>query len=406
MLELLAPAGNLQKLKTALHFGADAVYFGGPYSLRAFADGFADGELFAAVRELHALGKKGYLTLNVFAREEDFSGMERLVRTAAEAEIDAFIVSDPGVLSLVKRAAPGTEIHLSTQANTCNSASANFWAEQGVRRIVLARELSLKEISAIRKNLPRDVELECFVHGAMCISYSGRCLLSDYFTGRRANHGECVQACRWEYEIRERSRSWEEGLSACEDGRGTYLLNSRDLKMLEYLPDLIDAGVDSFKIEGRMKSEFYVGAVVNAYRRALDAAIAGVPLDPLWSDELEKIGHRAYTTGFYFGNRSDTQYYESSKPVQTDRFAALVLEYDPVNACALIEQRNRFAVGDTLEILSSGKAHGKTLTVRRMTAEDGTPVSDAKLVQQRLRLDCALPLLPFDMLRMRNVREP
>lgn len=402
MIELLAPAGNLQKLKTAVHFGADAVYFGGPYSLRAAADGFSGEALFAAMKELHARGKKGYLTLNVFAREEDFPGMERLIRTAAEAGVDAVILSDPGVLSLVKSLAPEMEIHLSTQANTCNSAAAAFWAKQGVRRIVVARELSLKEISAIRKKLPREVELECFVHGAMCISYSGRCLLSDYFTGRRANHGECAQPCRWEYELRERSRGWEEGLSVCEDARGTYLLNSRDLNMLAHLSELIDAGADSFKLEGRMKSEYYVGTVVNAYRRALDDALAGRPFQDVWAEELEKAGHRAYTTGFYFGKEPDTQYYPSSRPVQTHSFAALVLEYDPAQGRALVEQRNRFAAGDTLEIVSPGEAHGRTLTVRGMTAEDGSPIEDAKLVQQRLWIDCAERLLPFDMLRRRD----
>lgn len=398
-IELLAPAGNLQKLMSAVHFGADAVYFGGPYSLRAFADGFSPDRLREALSFLHERGRRGYLTVNVFARQEDLSGLEQYIELAASAGADAFILSDPGVLRLVRRRAPHAEIHLSTQANTCNAEAVRFWADQGVRRVVLARELSLGEISAIRESIPPEIELECFVHGAMCISYSGRCLMSDYFTGRRANHGECVQACRWEYEIRERSRGWEQGLTLTEDARGTYLLNSRDLNMIAHLRELAQAGIDSFKLEGRMKSEYYVGTVVNAYRRALEDALSGRPFDPQWEEELKKTAHRAYTTGFYFGGDHPTQFCESSRPGQSFDFAALVLGYDGERGRLLVEQRNRFAEGDLLEIVSAGEHHGKALAVAHMTDEQGCPVADAKRVQERLLLDCPFPLAPLDMLR-------
>lgn len=409
--ELLAPAGDLVKLKVALHFGADAVYFGGTaFSLRAFAGNFGDDEIREAFRLLHAAGKKGYVTVNIFPRNADFGALEEALKRL-EGLADGVIVSDPGVIALAKKAAPKLPLHLSTQANTLNKYAAKFWHEEGVSRIVLARELPLADIREIRDALPDACELEAFVHGAMCISYSGRCLLSNYLNGRDANRGECVQACRWQYALSPGADNAPQGrevpypaaelteagrrgmpLTLEEDGRGSYLLNSRDLKLVHHLAALEEAGVGSFKIEGRMKSEYYVGTVVNAYRRVMDGGMTAEEAD----EELEKTGHRAFTTAYLLGENDLTQCAETSKPDQTCDFAALVLERRPEGI--VVEQRNRFLAGDQLEVLSAGPCHGQTLRAAPYTLE-GEPVADAKLVQQRLLLRTDLSLAPWDMLR-------
>ncbi len=400
--ELLAPAGDLSRLQTALHFGADAVYFGGGFSLRSSAEGFDSGSLRQGIDLLHAAGKKAYATLNIFAKNSDFPQIIDYANELYVAGADALIVTDLGVASQLKKALPAFELHLSTQANTLNKYAARAAHELGFERIVLARELSLSEIREIRDFLPDSCKLEAFVHGAMCISYSGRCLLSNYLSGRDANRGRCVQACRWQFEIREKNRGGE-FLPIEQDGRGTYILNSRDLNMIAHIRALIDAGVYSFKIEGRMKTEYYVGTVVNAYRRALDLALAGHPVTKEIEEELLAAGHRSYTTAYYLGENNSAQNLESSKAQQTHDFAALVLSNR--DGFLEVEQRNRFKKGDVLEAVSAGEHHGAHIKIEYMEDADGAEVEDAKLVQQRLLIKTPLALAPRDMLRLRRNRE-
>ncbi len=394
MFELLAPAGDLVKLRSALHFGADAVYFGGDFSLRAAAR-MSREDLAAGIGLCHAAGKKAYVTLNIFPKDGDFPALEEQIDDLAAFGADGVILSDPGLLRLCVQRAPGLPVHLSTQANTLNRFSAAFWADQGVRRIVLARELSLAEIAGIREGLDPSVQLEAFVHGAMCIGYSGRCLLSNYLHGRDANRGACVQACRWAYRLTEAEEGRE--LEVWEDERGSYFLNSRDLCMIGHLKELAAAGVESFKIEGRMKSEFYVGTVVNAYRRAADALIAGREVPEGLSEEVAKAGHRPFTTAWYLGPNGETEFPASAAPVTDYRFAALVLERRGDRV--LVEQRNRFFEGDELEMISPNLAPGQKLRVWGLTDEEGNPVPDARWVQQRLLLPDGGLLQPLDMLR-------
>ncbi len=404
-LELLAPAGNMERLKTALHFGADAVYFAGKsYGLRAFSDNFPDAGIAEAVRCCHKAGARAYITLNIFAHNADFDGLKGFLDILTAASADAVIVSDPGIFAFVRKHAPGLDIHISTQANVTNAHSALFWAAQGARRIVLARELSLSEIKEIRAALPRNIELEAFCHGAMCISYSGRCLLSNYLSGRDGNRGECVQSCRWEYKMTEKQREGEP-LTIQEDARGTYILNSRDLNTLAILDKLAGAGIKSFKVEGRVKSSFYVGSVINAYRRALDLYAAGgfsdTDMIAQLQSELDKTGSRGFTGGFYLNGRQqkDMQNLETSKPQQEAVFAAVVLGYDKKRGAAVIEQRNRFKRGDILEIVSP-KIFGKSIKVHGMYDADGNPVTDALLVQQKLYLETDTVLEEGDILRL------
>lgn len=379
-MELLAPAGNLEKLKTALNFGADAVYFSGKkFGLRAFAGNFTDEEIEEAFEYLHRHGKKGYVTINIVANDEDFNGIDDYLKLLVKVKADGVIVSDLGLISYIRKHFPHINVHVSTQANVNNSRAAMVYANMGVKRIVLARELSLDQIKNIHANV-KDVELEAFVHGAMCISYSGRCLLSNYLTGRDSNRGACVQACRWKYYIREESR--QDLLPIEEDERGTYILNSKDLCLIDHLNELIDAGVASFKIEGRMKSDYYVASVVNAYRRALD----GFKDYDILHSELEKTSHRRYTTGFMFKS-SDKEYLEDSMPVQTYIFVAKVVEEEK-NGRVRLEMRNRFKEGDVLEILSPGDDFLKTLKIQNITDEKGERLEDVKRVQQIVEVDC------------------
>lgn len=390
--ELLAPAGDFEKLKTALYFGADAVYLGGKdFSLRAFADNFTAEEMARAVACAHGQGRKVYVTVNIFARNADFARLGRYFAFLQEIGADAALVTDAGALALAKQRAPRLSLHLSTQANTTNKYAAKFWQEQGVSRVVLARELSLAEIAEIHAFCP-SLELEAFVHGAMCISYSGRCLLSNYLDGRDSNRGACVQACRWRYEVR--PEGGKAPLPAEEDARGTYVFNSKDLNMLPYLNELAAAGVCSFKIEGRMKSRYYLATVVGAYRRALD----GAPVQAM-AEELETCAHRAFTHAYAFGENAHTVSYENSQTQGTCAYVADVLEGGDA---PLVQMRGRFRVGDVLEVLSPSASFGRAFTVERMTAEDGTPVEDAKLVMQKLRLSCPYPLAAGDILRKRG----
>jgi len=395
-IELLSPAGDMEKLKTAFYFGADAVYMAGKqFGLRAFSNNFTNSELKEAVDYAHKLNKKIYITLNILAHNVDFEGLEEYVKYLDEINVDAVIVSDIGIMSIVKNIAPNLEIHISTQASITNKYSALEYVKMGAKRLVLARELSLEEIKEISDYIPKDIAIETFVHGAMCISYSGRCLLSNYLTNRDSNRGACVQACRWEYCIREKNR--DNYLEIQEDNRGTYILNSKDLNMIEHIQKLYDAGVRSFKIEGRMKSPYYVATITNAYRRALDAFYNGKSLDKALVLELEKASHRKYTTGFYFKN-DDKECLESSTPVQTHEFIAKVKE-DAKDGYCLIEQRNRFKVGDKLEILSPTNNFNKEIIVEKLLNSEGVEVIDANKVQQPLYLKTNLNLKENDILR-------
>ncbi|MDE5654223.1 MAG: U32 family peptidase [Clostridia bacterium] len=401
--ELLAPAGDMSKLKTALHFGADAVYVGGSkFSLRANAKNF-DGEgLKEAVEYTHAKGKKIYVAVNIFADNKDFDGLKEYFIELEKAGVDAVIISDAGVLALCREVAPALEIHLSTQANTTNKYSAKFWADQGVKRIVLARETSLEDIKEIRAYLPKDVEIEAFVHGAMCIAYSGRCLLSNALTGRSSNKGDCVQACRWEYSIVETKRGGSP-ITIGQEERGTYLLNSKDLNMLAHVGELAENGVYSFKVEGRMKSPYYVASVINAYRKAIDLYYGQgkeVELPSYLCDELYKNSHRDYTTGFYFGS-NDNVCLETSQPKCEYEFIAQVVGYREDIGMLEVEMRNRFKKGDELEILSPTKYWNDVLRIDKMYDSDMIEIEDAKIVQQRVFIPTDKRLAELDILRKR-----
>ena len=397
-MELLAPAGNFEKMQTAFYFGADAVYFAGKkFGLRAFSENFDNDEIFKATKYAHDLGKKVYIALNILAHESDFKGLKEYLQILSDAHVDAVIVSDLGIIYYIKTYFPNLKIHVSTQANILNSYAINFMCSLKVQRIILARELSIEEIKEIRGKIPKDIELECFIHGAMCISYSGRCLLSNYLTNRDANHGECAQCCRWEYTITEKSRKGEQ-YEIQEDDRGTYILNSKDLMMIEHLKELKSAGVCSLKIEGRMKSPYYVANVVNAYRRALNSLedISAQQMEIL-KEELNKTSHRQYTTGFYFGS-NDKECLNSSMPVQTSEFMAIVLS-DSDGEKVLVEQRNRFKIGDVLEVLSPNDTFNNKIELKKMTVIKKIEITDAKNVQQKLYIYTKLKLKKGDILR-------
>ncbi len=394
MCELLAPAGNLGKLKTALYFGADAVYLGGKlFSLRSFADNFTDEELGEAIRYAHARGKKVYVCANIFAKDADFRALEAHFRLLEALGADAVLISDPGVFRLCRRVAPRLPVHISTQANTLNAEAAALWQDLGASRVVLARELSLAEIAAIHEKVP-GLELEAFVHGAMCISYSGRCLLSDYFDGRSSNRGACVQACRYRYRIQS-DEGRGEWYDIEEDGRGTYILNSKDLNMSAHLAEFAAAGVTSFKIEGRMKSEYYLATVVNAYRRILDGGYT----EALGRELLCTAG-RAFTTAYAFGKNPGTVSYDNSQQKGDCGYIA------NVRGCAAgrvkVEMRNRFREGEVLEVLSPDENFSKEIPVRDLRDAEGEPCADAKLVQAEYSFICPYLLHEGDLLRRRQ----
>ncbi len=353
-IELLAPAGDLEKLKIAILYGADAVYFGGEmFSLRAGSGNFTIEEILEGVEFAHSRGKKAYLTLNIFAHNKDIELIKEYLHKIKAIDIDAYIVSDPGIIDIVREVNPHMDIHLSTQANTTNYRSVNFWYNYGIRRIVLARELTLEEIQSIKENTPQDMQVECFIHGAMCISYSGRCLLSNYMTNRDSNQGMCAHPCRWNYALIEETRP-NETFPIEEDERGTYILNSRDLCMIEHIPEIVESGIASCKIEGRMKSVFYVATIVSAYRKAIDLYYENsqeYKFDESWLKELRKVSHREFTTGFYFANATDSsQNYLTSAYTREYDFIGVIKAYDENSKVALVEQRNKFSVGETVEI--------------------------------------------------------
>ena len=394
--ELLAPAGNFAKLKTAFYFGADAAYLGGKeFSLRSFADNFTREELVRAVEYAHGLGKKVYVTANIYARNGDLAAMEDYFAFLEQAGADAALISDPGVLYAAKKTAPGLPVHISTQANITNKCAVKFWRDMGACRAVLARELSLAEIAEIHDFVP-DMELEAFVHGAMCISYSGRCLLSDYLTGRPSNRGECAQACRWNYSIRKRDDKSDSGwLDMEEDERGAYILNSKDLNMSAYLDKMRQAGVCSFKIEGRMKSEYYLATVINAYRRCMDGGYSGVV-----ERELATAAHRDYTTAYALGENHDTVNYSDSQAKGDCDYIGNVAGTE--GDCVLVEMRGRFRKGDVLEVLSPSENFGRSFTVGNVWLPDGSLTDDCKLVQTVYRVECPYKLSAGDILRRRK----
>ncbi|MGB9826496.1 MAG: peptidase U32 family protein, partial [Desulfofundulus sp.] len=372
------------------------------FGLRERAGNFTLEEMAEGVKFAHARGVKVYVAVNIFAHNQDLVDLPAYLRQLAEMGVDAVIVSDPGVLVLVREIAPGLPVHLSTQANTTNWMAARFWQEQGVARIVLARELSLEEIREIRRQV--QVPLEVFVHGAMCISYSGRCLLSNYMTGRDANRGDCAQACRWRYALVEEKRPGEY-FPVEEDARGTYILSSRDLCLLEHIPSLVEAGVDSLKIEGRVKSLHYVATVVSVYRQALDACRvdpARYQVQQRWLEELGKVSHREYTTGFFTGapvkaaqGAVDSIYH---RPYT---FVGVVRDYNPDRGLALVEQRNRFARGEELEVLLPG-GHIFSFTLNALYDEDMNPVEAAPHPRQRVYMPVPRPVQPWALLRRRE----
>lgn len=398
--ELLAPAGTLEKMKMAILYGADAVYLGGKvFGLRALGGNFTENELQEAVAFAHARGKRVYVTVNVYPHDSDLSELPAYVRFLAEIGVDALLVADLGVFTIARETVPHLPLHVSTQANTVNAAAVRAWNALGAKRVVLARELSLAEIAAIRKNV--SVELEMFVHGAMCISMSGRCLLSAYLTGRDANRGACAQPCRWRYALTEEKRPGQY-FPIEEDAQGTYIMNSKDLCLLPHLADVIEAGVDSLKIEGRMKSVHYVASVTKAYRQAIDAYWrdpASFTVEPAWTDELDKVSHRPYTTGFALHPTSaDDQIYSSSSYEQTSEFIGLVRDYDAATGWATIEQRNCMRVGEEIELFQP-TMQGFRQTLTAMVDETGTVIERAPHPQQIVRIHMEQPVEPYAIVR-------
>lgn len=398
-IELLAPAGNLEKLKAAILYGADAVYIGGEaFSLRAKADNFTRENMIEAIEFVHSRGKKIYVTVNIFAHNEDIDGMGEYIKTLDELGVDAVIVSDLGIFSVVKEVAPGLEVHVSTQANNTNYKTAEFWYKLGAQRIVLARELSMREIKTIREKMPKDMEIEAFVHGAMCMSYSGRCLLSNYMTGRDANRGACSHACRYKYHLVEEKRPGQY-FEITEDNKGTYIMNSHDLCMIEHIPDLVDSGIMSFKIEGRMKSSYYVASVVKAYRMAIDAYLKdkdNYKFDPKWMEEVSRSSHREFSTGFYYG-KPDKQILSTASYVRSHEIMGLVTDYDKESKIATIEQRNKVFKGEEVEILSPNDDN-YTFTLDTIWNENGEEIEDAPHPLMKYKVKCEKELKPFDMI--------
>jgi hypothetical protein len=402
-IELLAPAGDLEKLKIAIEYGADAVYFGGQmFSLRAGAGGFTKEDMIEGLEFAHERGKKCYMTLNIFAHNEDIKPLTEYLHSIKELPIDAFLISDPGIMALIKDIIPNAEIHLSTQANMTNYATANFWYNMGLKRLVLARELSLVEIEELMKNIPEDLEIEAFVHGAMCISYSGRCLLSNFMADRDSNRGRCAHPCRWKYALQEEKRPGEY-YPIEEDERGTYIMNSKDLCMIEHIEDLAKSNIASAKIEGRNKSIFYLAIVIGAYRRAIDAYYEGRYDDAEKEQcliELSKASHREFTTGFYYEKADeDAQNYKSSSYVREYSFVGMIKGYDEETSMAIVEQRNKMLIGDTVEIFGSDcRAFEQTIT-EMYDLETGEALKSAPHPQQMLKIKVDRPVKVNYMMR-------
>lgn len=410
--ELLIPASSLEVLKTAVYYGADAVYIGGEaFGLRAKARNFSMEEMAEGIAYAHAHGVKVYVTANILAHNGDLDGARRYfeeLRDLKPDAPDALIISDPGMYIIAKEVCPGIERHISTQANNTNYLTYRFWWEQGAKRVVSARELSLREIKEIRANIPEEMEIESFVHGAMCISYSGRCLLSNYFTGRDANKGACTHPCRWKYAVMEETRPGEY-LPVYENERGTFIFNSRDLCMIEHIPEMVDAGIDSFKIEGRMKTALYVATVTRTYRKAIDDYFESEELYrshiPWYREEIAKCTYRQFTTGFYFGKPdADTQIYDHNTYVNEYIYLGMAEEIKEKEGLVKITQRNKFCVGDTIEIMKPSGENRETL-VLEMYDKDGNAVESAPHPQQEIWLKLSCMPEVQDILREKNAAD-
>lgn len=399
-IELLAPAGDLEKLKTAIDYGADAVYLGGEaFGLRKASKNFSIEKIKEGVAYAHARGRKVHVTLNIIPHDKDFAGLDEYLHALEEAKVDAVIVADPGIFMRVKKAS-SIPVHMSTQGSLTNSETVRFWRDLGAERVVLARELTLDEIRAIEKDVD-GVEIETFVHGAMCMSYSGRCLMSNYMTGRDANQGDCAQPCRYKYHLVEENRPGEYfPIESTEEG--SFILNSKDLCMIEHIDELIEAGIRSLKIEGRVKSAYYLATVIRAYRMAIDAYYAdpkNYRYDPRWLEEIKKVSHRDFTTGFYYGEAKGPEGISNSVTYIKDYdFVGVVLDYDPETKRATIEQRNRIFVGDEVEVFGPGKDYF-TWTIEDMVDEAGTPLEVANKARQVFTAAIPHPVEAKDMIR-------
>lgn len=406
--ELLIPASSLEVLKTAVMFGADAVYIGGDaFGLRAKAKNFSPEEMKEGIEFAHAHGVKVHVTVNILAHNYDLDGVEIYLHELKELKPDALIIADPGIFMKARRICPEIDIHVSTQANNTNYETYNFWHDLGAKRVVAARELSLREIKEITSRIPEDLEMECFIHGAMCISYSGRCLLSNYFTGRDANKGACTHPCRWKYSVVEEKRPGEY-LPVYENERGTYIFNSKDLCMIEHIPEMVDAGIDSCKIEGRMKTALYVATVARTYRKAIDDFFESEEKYrenmPWYLDQISKCTYRQFTTGFYFGKPSDeAQIYDNNTYVNEYIYLGIVNEIDN-RGYAKFEQRNKFSVGDDIEIMKPDGTDVK-VKVEAMFAEDGTAVDSCPHSKQTLFVKLSEQPEKYDILRVKS-KEP
>lgn len=405
--ELLSPAGNFEKMEAAIRYGANAVYLAGhAFGMRSAADNFSDEELAAAIAYAHERGVRVYVTVNTAPRDAEYPALAAYLRRLGELAPDALIVADIGVFSLCRELIPEMELHVSTQANSVSAADVRAWGRLGAKRVVLSRELTLEEIRAIRAAVPQGTELECFIHGSMCISYSGRCLLSNYLCGRDANHGACAQPCRWEYKIRPTSYELIERerpnmpIPIEETAGETFIMSSRDLSMIAHVPELIDAGIASFKIEGRMKSAYYTAVVTNAYRMAIDAALRGeTQPDPLWLRELESVSHREYDTGYFFADsRKEALTCRESGYIREKAYLATVLSYDPATGEAKCVQRNKVSVDDPMELLTPGKG-GQPLFCTALFDEEHQPIPSTPHPAMIFYLPVPFPVQPGDILR-------
>lgn len=399
--ELLIPASNLEVLKVAVMFGADAVYIGGEaFGLRAKAKNFSKDDMAAGIRFAHEHGVRVHVTVNILAHNDDLEGVREYLCELKELKPDALIIADPAIFEMAKEICPDIERHVSTQANNTNYGTYNFWWKQGAKRVVSARELSLKEISEIRKHIPAEMEIESFIHGAMCISYSGRCLLSNFFTGRDANQGACTHPCRWKYAVVEEKRPGQY-MPVYENERGTYIFNSKDLCMIEHIPEMVEAGIDSFKIEGRMKTALYVATVARTYRLAIDDYLKDPKLyeeHMLWYlDQISNCTYRQFTTGFYFGKPDETsQIYDSNTYVREYTYLGIIGKES--DGRYRIEQRNKFSVGETIEIMKPDGQNIETV-VRAIINEDGETQESAPHSKQVLYIELDKKAEKYDILR-------
>ena len=393
--ELLAPAGDMERLRMAVLYGADAVYLAGTsFGMRSFAGNFSPEELPEAVAFAHAHGVRVHVTVNTMPRGDELPALPAHLRLLNDSGVDALILADLGVFRMAQREAPNCELHISTQVSIANAACAAAWHELGAKRVVLARELSLEEIRVIRRDTPPELELETFAHGAMCVSYSGRCLLSNYMTGRDSNRGACAQPCRYQYALMEEKRPGEY-FPVFEDEKGTYIMNSRDMCMIDHLAELAEAGVDCIKVEGRAKSAYYAAIITGAYRHALDAVAAGEPVDPVWRDEVEHVSHRRYSTGFFFGQPG--QYTESSRYIRDWQVCAIVTDCTP-DGLATLSLRNKFAAGDEAEIVGPD-TRPFSVTVPVMQDADGLPLREPRTPQTVFRMQLPRPVPAMSIVR-------